>query len=354
MFSKTNKSHKKSLFQKTALLPAIFVVIFFGFGVTPIYAQYYNNCQNGYSYYYNQPVSQPTIRTGNATNITSSSATLSASVIGYNVSNSCNFSMWFEYGRSSNFGYSTQHNYFYASYPNFSANIASLDSNTVYYFRAVAQGPQGVVYGNTTSFMTSFPYVTNTNNNFSNSNPSVTTNPATSVSSTSVNLNSFIINSPSSPFTVWFDWGETTNFGNRTPMSSLETLSSANHVSAITKLSPGTTYYFRAVAQNPYSRINGATLSFTTSGALTQNNNNVTEKVEKSVTQTNTNKENVVNKSITESVDSTLGANLISSGSFLPVNAFGWLLLSIFILVLLLLVKYLYHDFFDRKIEEKH
>ena len=321
--------------------------IIFSIFPTFVYAQYYY--QNGYPYYYSQPI----IRTINATNITSSSATLNGSVTGYNISNTYNFSMWFEYGRNANFGYSTFRNSFNSGYPNYSSNIASLDANTVYYFRAVAQGPQGIIYGNTTSFITSFPTITNINTENNNlSNPSVTTNPATSISNRSVKLNSFIINSINNPFTTWFEWGTTPALGNISPMTALGALPSAKHINTITELAPGTTYYFRAVAQNPFSRINGATFSFTTSNAISQIN--AVEKTEKNTTEINTSKENKVNTNILESAESAFGANLIGAGSFLPVNIFGWLLLTILILALVLLAEYLYHDLFGKKSKQKH
>ncbi len=314
------------------------------FAVSPVfsYAQYY---------YDNSNYSPLTVTTTNATNITSSSVTLNGLVNGNNLYNTYNLNTWFEYGTNTNFGYSTIQSNSNSGYANYSSNVSNLNSNTVYYFRAVAQNPQGVVYGSANSFKTNFSSVINTNtenNNFLN--PNVTTNPATSVLSRSVKLNSFIINSINNPLTTWFEWGTIPTLGNMTPMVALGTLPSAKHINTITELAPATTYYFRAVVQNSFSRINGATLSFTTDNAVSQSNAvNTVEKTEDSTAKTNKDKENITNASILESVGSALGANLIGAGSFFPVNIFGWLLLIILILVLITLSQYLYRDLLGKK-----
>ena len=316
------------------------------FTISPVFshAQYY---YNNYNY------SPLAVTTTNATNVTSSSVTLNGLVNGNNLYNTYNLNTWFEYGTNTNFGYSTIQSNSNSGYANYSSNVSNLSSNTVYYFRAVARNPQGVVYGSTNSFKTNLASVINTNtenNNFLN--PSVTTNPATSVLSRSVKLNSFIINSINNPLTTWFEWGTIPTLGNMTPMVALGTLPSAKHINTITELAPATTYYFRAVAQNPFSRINGATLSFTTDNAVSQSNTTV-EKTENSTIKTDTDKKNITNTSIPESVGSALGANLIGAGFFLPVNIFGWLLLIILILVLMILSKYLHRDLLGKKLEKK-
>ena len=67
------------------------------------------------------------------------------------------------------------------------------------------------------------------------------------------------------------------------------------------------------------------------------------------------NKENTADteKSLGSSLGASLGANVLNSGSFLPVNIFGWLLLIILTLVLVLLGQHLYSKFTEKK-EEKH
>ncbi|MFA5792059.1 MAG: hypothetical protein WC884_03415 [Candidatus Paceibacterota bacterium] len=97
---------------------------------------------------------QPSVTTNSATNITNSSATLNGWVNG----NSIYTTAWFEYGTNTSFGYSTSQNSYGSGSSSYNANIAGLITNTTYYFRAVAQSSQGLIYGSTLSF--------NTNNNY--------------------------------------------------------------------------------------------------------------------------------------------------------------------------------------------
>ncbi len=307
------------------------------FAVCPIvtYAQSqypYYNYGNTYSY---TPVS---ITTTNAINITSSSAILNGLVNGTNLYSTYNLETWFQYGTSTNFEYSTTHINSNSGYANYSANVANLSPNTTYYFRAVAQNPQGVIYGNTSSFRTNFAVVTNTDNNNESypSTPSIITNPATSVGSRSAKLNSLIVSAPNNS-TTWFEWGTNPTLGEMTPAISLGSLSSAKHISTITGLAPGVTYYFRAAMQNGISRINGATLSFATNNVVSASN--VTEK----------NTDNGADTSAAQSTDSLLAANALGATSFLPVNLFSWTILVIFILILLIISKHFYRSFREKK-----
>ncbi len=99
------------------------------------------------------------------------------------------------------------------------------------------------------------------------SNLSVVTTQATQVLSTSAQLNSLISSSDSSPINAWFEWGPTINLGNTTTTTAVGTLPSVIHTDTLSGLSPGTTYYFRAIAQDSYQSSNGYILSFTTTGA---------------------------------------------------------------------------------------
>lgn len=308
------------------------------------YAQYYYGYNSNYYGYNYTPLY---ITTTNATNITSAGVTLNGLVNGNNLYSTYNVETWFEYGVNTNFGYSTAHINSNSGYAVFSSNVANLSSNTIYYFRAVGQSPQGIVYGSTNSFRTNFGNVVNTNNTetVNVTNPSIVTNPATSVGSTSAKLNSLITNSVDNPGTTWFEWGTVPTLGNTTTIIPLGTLASAKHINTITGLDPGTTYYFRAVLQNSSSKINGVTLSFTTNRAATIQSNTI-EKTD----DTNMGKEKVTNTSVIEPVGSALGASVIgSSGSFLPINIIGWLILIDLILFLILLTKHLHRNLSGKK-----
>jgi len=85
--------------------------------------------------------------------------------------------------------------------------------------------------------------------------PTVTTNPATSIATTSATLNGDLNNLGYDPAVctnckciTWFEWGPITAMGNRTPA---QTRTFTGSFSAdITGLSPNTTYYFKAFAKN--------------------------------------------------------------------------------------------------------
>ncbi len=319
------KLFKINYFKKTDFFAAVFAILFFGFTTSPIYAQYYSYNANNYSQFY--------ITTTNATNITSSSAILNGLVNGNNLYNTYNITTWFEYGTNSNFGSSTLQNFSNSGYANFSSSVAGLSANTVYYFRAVAQNPQGIIYGSVNSFRTNFQNIINNNNNTSSALTAITM-PA-SVSSGGAQLNSFILNQMDDSANAWFEWGTTLNLGNITTPVSTGTLASVKHINTLTGLAPATTYYFRAVAQNSSLRNNGSVLSFTTNGNMSQNTAN--QKITNTPVLT---EENITdNTDFIRPVKSALEANVFGSSSFFPINILGWLILFILIFVLILLTK---------------
>jgi len=316
------------------------------------YAQYsqVNTSYGMYTYVNNY--SQLYITTTNATSITDTSATLNGLVNGNTLYSTYNISTWFEYGTSVSLGYSTLQNSSNSGYADYAINVSGLSAGTVYYFRAVAQTPQGVIYGSINSFRTNLTNIINTYDNYGNTvplTPAIITNPATSVGSRSAKFNSLIMNSVDNPSTTWFEWGPTPNLGDITPIVSIGLLSSAKHINTITGLAPGTTYYFRAGLESSSMKIYGTTLSFTTNKETVQSGN---------TSDKNTNNTAVTNTSVIQPVAGSatsagLGASIIGSGFFFPVGILGWLVLIILILVLILLVKHLYRKFSDNKSEQK-
>ncbi len=310
----------------------------FAYSPAPSYAQYSqaNTCGNTYTYVNNyNPLC---VTTNNATNITSSSATLNGLVNRNNLYNTYNLNTWFEYGTNTNFGFATVKSISNFGYANYTANVSGLSANTIYYFRAVAQNPQGIVYGNTNSFRTSFTSAINVSaeNDYSLI-PTIVTNPATSVSSRSAQLNSLITNPENDFANSWFEWGKTANLGNKTVVTSIGTLPSVFHADTLRRLSPGTTYYFRAVTENSLWRSIGPILNFTTNNVASQ-----TSIVEKDTTNANT---ATTNLSSIQPAESALGANIIESNSFFPVNILGWFVLIILILILIILGQHLHRKF---------
>lgn len=94
------------------------------------------------------------------------------------------------------------------------------------------------------------------------SGPSVATDPATGVTGYSAVLNGRV-NGNGLSTTEWFTYGTNPNFGASTsPRSSGSGFTAYN--SQVSGLTPNTTYYFRAVAQNSEGTVYGNTLAFTT------------------------------------------------------------------------------------------
>lgn len=201
----------------------------------------------------------PYVTTNSATNISTNSATLN----GYVNSNGVSSNVWFEWGTASSyFGNSTPQISYGTQSANFSSTIYNLYPNTTYYYRAVAQNPQGgIVYGNQQNFTTigsSYPYPYP-----SGSLPIVSTNNA-NVYNDYATLNGYVDPRGTSDTTRWFEWGQTTNLGNSTSYANQGT-SASNSSATLTGLMTNTTYYFRIVARNSQGTVYGNTLSFTTS-----------------------------------------------------------------------------------------
>ena len=190
----------------------------------------------------------PSVTTFSASNVGTNYATLN----GYaNSNNGTTINAWFEWGTSSyyfnnrtnqiNYGtYSTNYNYY----------LNGLSQNTTYYYRAAAQNIYGqIVYGNQMIFTTTNAYNCNYYNCYNINQPSVTTYSATQINATSVVLNGYI-NSYGSYATRWFEWGVNTDYFYNTTNKITQNSYPGNFSESLYNLSPNTTYYYRAVAQN--------------------------------------------------------------------------------------------------------
>jgi len=206
----------------------------------------------------NGNISIPSITTNGATLVSQNNASLNAYVNGNNGSTN----VWFEYGTTMSFGSSTSQINYGSQTASPSQYISSLQVNTLYYFRAVAQNSAGISYGGTMSFSTNGSYT---------SAPIVTTNGATNITLTSATLNSYI-DSTGNYTTRWFQYGtDSLNLSYTTPQIQFG-YGTGYANESIYNLQPNTTYYFRIVGQNTYGINYGSVLSFTTSN--NQNNTN--------------------------------------------------------------------------------
>jgi len=96
---------------------------------------------------------------------------------------------------------------------------------------------------------------------------SVSTNPATSIGSSTATLNGNLTNMGGfTSVNVSFQYGTTLSYGSTTPTQARTTTGA--FTAALTGLTPSTTYYFRAVAQSGTTTVYGTPLSFSTSAAV--------------------------------------------------------------------------------------
>ncbi|MCC6525909.1 MAG: hypothetical protein IT373_24895 [Polyangiaceae bacterium] len=139
--------------------------------------------------------------------------------------------------------------------------IAGLAPGTTYYFCAIAQNTYGTSFGQILSFTTLATA------------PAVTSTQATLLTGTGATANG-VVNPGGAATTAWFRYATASpgscndTFGTRAPASDGAALGAGNspvwYSQPISGLSPGTTYYLCAVAQNSVGMAFGLVLSFTT------------------------------------------------------------------------------------------
>ena len=172
-------------------------------------------------------------------------------------------SYWYEYGTSPSLGGKTGGQNVGSGYvaiptPGY---LTGLSKNTTYYFRLVAENQYGRVAGVQNTLRTTEgtpPPVGGI--------PSSKTLAAVNVSRTTANLRGEV-NPNKAATTYWFEYGTSANLGDTTSFTSAGNGSATVSASAtITNLQPATTYHYRVNAQNQFGTVNGATVTFKTSG----------------------------------------------------------------------------------------
>lgn len=143
----------------------------------------------------------------------------------------------------------------------FSQVIVGLDPNKTYHFQAFATNPSGTIYGADETFTTDPlpPAVVI---------PTVTTNPATAITTGHATLNGFLNDDGGEACGCGFEWGTTIIYGITTPTDSKVTGETLSQV--IGGLDPGTEYHFRAFATNSEGTGYGDDMSFTTALAISR------------------------------------------------------------------------------------
>lgn len=200
----------------------------------------------------------PTVTTGTATAISQTGASLNGTVN----PNSDATNGWFEYGTTTSYGTATSPQQSMGSGSGAVTlgpkTITGLPCGTLYHFRAMASNSGGTSNGSDQTFITSA---------CSQTPPTVTTGAASSITQTGASLNG-TVNPNGAATNGWFEYGTTSSYGTATsPQQSMGSGSGAVALGpkAITGLTCGTPYHFRAVASNSGGTTNGLDQTFTTS-----------------------------------------------------------------------------------------
>jgi sugar lactone lactonase YvrE len=201
----------------------------------------------------NIPVTQnaqlPSVLTLAAANINSSNAALNAMVNPEGAATT----VYFVYGLTTNYGATNIVSDIGSGTDamTVSTNVTGLLPDTVYHFEAMASSSAGTALGGDLTF-TTLP-----------APPLATTLPATGLTSTNATLNASV-NPQGSATTVYFVYGNTTNYGNTTAVTNIG--SGSNYVSVsemVTGLLPVNVYHFQAMASNSGGTTSGGDLTFT-------------------------------------------------------------------------------------------
>ena len=197
-----------------------------------------------------QRYSAPVVTTRPATYVASFSATLNGSVD----PNGLTTSVYFQYGTTTGYGFTTAPHTKTGNTPqSVSANIRGLTASTTYHFRIVATNSAGTRYGSDRTFSTL------TATGF----PVVTTNPATNVATSSATLHG-LLDPHGLTTTVYLQYGTTINYGRSTPMQRQTGNTYRNIAANIGGLAAHTTYHFRIVATNSVGTRYGGDRTLTT------------------------------------------------------------------------------------------
>jgi hypothetical protein len=203
------------------------------------------------------------VTTDAPTEVTQTGATLNGSYNGSTTDTPTNYFYYFEWGDSPAYGNTTAgppgvDNGVHSGTVQVSAPITGLSTylptSSPYHYRLVVTNDSGTTYGPDRAFFSAPPDL-----------PQITETAATEVTTTGVTLSSTI--NPGNGDTVYtFEYGTDTSYGSFTPISESIGNDSTPHPvsSSLSGLEPGTTYHFRAVANNFGGTSRGEDQTFST------------------------------------------------------------------------------------------
>lgn len=199
----------------------------------------------------------PATITKSATDIAKTTANLHGSIN----PNGSETTFWFEYGLTSEFGFTTAFQSA-GSGNSLSANsvsISNLQPLSKYYFRLNSQNQFGTINGEILSFTTKGPATVVV--------PVVDTNSATSITATSASLHA-IVNPSGVATTYWFEYSTYASLSKSTVLTSEQSLpeglTSISVSATVNNLNRDTKYYYRVIAKNQYGTVQGDIESFAT------------------------------------------------------------------------------------------
>jgi hypothetical protein len=200
---------------------------------------------------------QPTVTTGSAGSITSSTAIIYGSVN----PNGADTHIWFLIAANSSMSGAVQCPSYDAgagtSVVQVQCSLSSMSAGATYYYQAVAQNSAGTVSGSVNNFTTTKPQ---------QQQPTVTTGSAGSItSSTAIIYGS--VNPNGADTHVWFLVANNSSMSGAVQCPSYDAGAGTGTVQvqcSLSGMSAGATYYYQAVAQNSAGTVNGSVNNFTT------------------------------------------------------------------------------------------